>query len=110
MAKSKKDFTGAVNTISNQISDAVTDTTAQEEAEAQRIRMAQKNLRTQGVAGAKLPRINLAFDPDVYTYIRVMAGVRGQTMTQFVNDVMQQSIADNADVYAQAKALKEQFT
>ena len=110
MAKSKKDFTGAVNTISNQITEATADTSAQEEAEAARIRMAQKNLRTQGVAGAKLPRINLAFDPDVYDYIRIMAGVRGQTMTQFVNDILQKSIADNEEVYAQAKALKEQFT
>lgn len=44
--------------------------------------------RTQGVKGAKMPRINMAFDRDVYEYIRSKAQETGSTMTRIVNDAV----------------------
>lgn len=44
--------------------------------------------RTQGVKGAKMPRINMAFDQDVYAFIREQAGTENTTMTQIVNEAV----------------------
>lgn len=44
--------------------------------------------RTQGVKGAKMPRINMAFDLDVYEFIRNKAQRDRVTMTKIVNDAV----------------------
>ena len=44
--------------------------------------------RTQGIKGEKLPRINMAFDPDVYDFIRRTACSDHTTMTSIVNDAV----------------------
>lgn len=44
--------------------------------------------RTQGVKGAKMPRINMAFDRDLYEYIREKSLETGSTMTRIVNDAI----------------------
>lgn len=43
---------------------------------------------TQGIKGAKAARINMAFDPDVYQYIRQEASETGFTMTRIVNEAI----------------------
>lgn len=60
------------------------------------------SLKTSGKKGVKLPRINLAFSPDVYNFIKVMAQVRGQNLTQFVNDVLRESMHAHDDIYKKA--------
>lgn len=59
-------------------------------------------LQTTGRKGVKLPRINLAFTPEVYEYIKIMAQVRGENLTQFVNHVLKKSIEDNREIYDKA--------
>ena len=60
---------------------------------------------TQGRKGMKMQRINMAFTPTNIDYIRVMAAIRGQTMTQFVNAIIAQDREKNGDAYEAAKAL-----
>lgn len=60
------------------------------------------NLQTAGRKGVKLPRINLAFTPDNYEFIKIMAQVRGQNLTEFVNDVLKEARESHADTYQKA--------
>lgn len=64
---------------------------------------------TQGRKGIRATRINMAFQPDVHEYIRTMARVRGETVTQFTNYVFRQSLINNADLYDQAKQFLKNF-
>lgn len=78
---------------------------AQEVATPQEIKEAQEAQRTQGRRGFKAMRINMAFTPTNSDYIRVMAAIRGMTMTAFVNDVMAREVERNGETYRAAKAL-----
>ena len=55
----------------------------------------------------KMQRINMAFTPANIDYIRVMAAIRGQTMTQFVNAIIAADKAENGDAYEAAKKIAE---
>jgi len=66
-------------------------------------------MRTQGRLGAKLPRITLAFSGENYDYVRTMARVRGQNMTQFVNDIIKAHREEYAELYDQARRFLEDF-
>lgn len=66
---------------------------------------AQTALNTQGRKGMKAPRINMAFTPENYDYIRVMSGIRGESMTNFVNYVIEESMRLHGEKYEQAKAI-----
>lgn len=59
-------------------------------------------LQTAGRKGCKLPRINLAFSPQVYDYVRTMARVQGVTITEFCNKIMQQHMEENRAIYEKA--------
>lgn len=110
----KKDFTELETgrALHNTIAEA---TAAQEEREKQeKARKARreytaaerqefiKAMKTAGRKGVKLPRINLAFSPDIYDYVQTMARVRGETLTEFVNLALRQYMADHMDVYEKA--------
>lgn len=56
------------------------------------------------------PRINLALSPELYEYAQVMAGVRGQSVTKFINDLLDASLEENREVYSKAKELREKIT
>lgn len=58
--------------------------------------------QTSGKKGVKLPRINLAFTPDVYEYIQIMSRVRGESMTDFINLALRQHREQHADIYEKA--------
>lgn len=64
---------------------------------------------TQGRKGCKAVRINMAFTPDVHDYIKTMARVRGESVTDFTNYVFRQSMEDNAALYEQAKTFQKTF-
>ena len=70
---------------------------------AEEIREFQEAGRTTGRAGVKMLRVNMAFTPAVHDYIRTMAQVRGQTITQFTNRVFEKSMEENAELYNMAK-------
>ena len=61
---------------------------------------------TQGRKGCKAIRINMAFTPEVHEYIKTMARVRGESITEFTNYIFRQSMEQNAALYAQARAFK----
>lgn len=64
---------------------------------------------TQGRKGCKAVRINMAFSPEVHTYIKTMARVRGESVTDFTNYVFKQSMKDNAELYEKAKEFQDSF-
>ena len=70
---------------------------------------AKKKMKTQGRKGVKAQRINMAFAPDTYLYIKVMSAARGQTITDFVNEIVRQSMEANAENYEKAKEFIDQF-
>lgn len=61
-----------------------------------------ESLQTSGKKGVKLPRINLAFTPANYEFIKTMAQVRGQNLTEFVNDMLTEARTSHADIYEKA--------
>ena len=76
--------------------------------EEQKALEAQEALATRGMKGVKLPRINMAFTPSNLDFIRVMAAIRGQTMTQYVNAIVERERLENGDAYQKAKQLAEE--
>lgn len=73
--------------------------TMQEQIEAAEAR------RTQGRKGLKMPRMSMAFTPSNMDYMKVMAGVSGMTVTRFMNHIIEQHAATNAEKYRKAKEL-----
>lgn len=69
-----------------------------EEAEARKAAM-----RTQGKKGAKLTRINAAFTPDNIEYIKAMGKIRGESMSEFINHVLDKHREENKEFYNQVK-------
>lgn len=65
---------------------------------------AQEAQATQGKKGAKMPRINMAFTPSNLDFIRTMAAIRGQSMTQYVNSLIEKERKNN-ETYEAAKKL-----
>lgn len=61
-----------------------------------------QDMKTTGRKGVKLPRINLAFSPDVYDYVKTMSKAAGMTYTEFINKILQDHKAAHADTYQQA--------
>ena len=117
----KKDFSG-VNTRSvyNQIADATAEPDQQDEQQAQEAQKKPRKTytadekarimaegRTQGCKDVKLKRINMAFTPDVYDYIRTMARVRGESISTFTRYIFIRSMDENRELYEQAKAFRD---
>ena len=106
----KKDFTAAnTGRVYSAITEATADPAGRKvytEEEAQAMREAGT---TQGRKGCKAIRINMAFTPEIHEYIRTMARVRGESVTDFTNYVFKQSMEDNTALYEQAKAFQKSF-
>lgn len=64
---------------------------------------------TRGRKGVKMPRINMAYRPDVYDYILTMARVRGQSLAQFVDATIRKDMETNMDIYKEAKRFIERM-
>ena len=62
---------------------------------------------TQGRKGAKQQRINMAFSPENMDYMRVMAGIKGVSVTRFVNDLIARDREKNSAAYGTVKSLSE---
>lgn len=67
-------------------------------------------LKTQGRKGAGAKRINLAFTDTNYNYVSTMARVRGETLTEFINLVIAESMARNAETYLKAIEFRNSIT
>lgn len=64
-----------------------------------------KYMKTQGKKGCHAMRMNMAFQPDNYQYIKVMSRITGMTHTQYVNYVLEQYRLQNGEVYDKAKEI-----
>ena len=60
---------------------------------------------TQGKAGMKAERINMAFSPANYEFMRVMAGLHKMTLTKYVNHLIEEERKRSAELYQKAKDL-----
>lgn len=89
--------------------DEVIEEATQEAPEALTDQERLQAMKTQGHKGLKLPRINMAFTPDNYNYLKVMSRARGETLTEFCNFVLSQSLNVNRDLYEEAQATVERF-
>lgn len=64
---------------------------------------------TQGRKGEKQQRINMAFSPENLNYMRAMAGLKGISITRFVNDLISQDREKNSAAYEELTRLSEQL-
>ena len=61
--------------------------------------------RTQGRKGEKLPRINMAFSPENLEFLRIMAGISGQSMTRYLNTLIDRERSQNALAFEAARKI-----
>lgn len=120
---SKKDFSGAnTGRVYRKIAEATEAPDQQEEQQAQEVpqpRRPRKTYteqegqqfiaagKTQGRKGLKAVRINMAFTPEVYDYIKTLSRVRGESIQKFTEYIFARSMEDNREIYEKAKAFKE---
>lgn len=100
MAKSAKSFKQDA-AQANPVYQQLINDDAQEAVEVQ------DELRTQGRKGEKLPRINLAFSPTNYDFIKVMAALHGKNLTQYINDIISAERERNGAAYQKAKEIRD---
>lgn len=103
MAKDFKKMAAGAKPVYNTIIGSAQD--AQEVHGEQHVQAAQEFSGTQGRKGAKLPRINMAFPQESLDFLRVMSSIRGQSITRYVNDLIEQDMLRNAETYEKAKQL-----
>lgn len=111
MTQKKKDFSQVnINPVYDAIAEA---TEAQESPQKPRKTYSEEEaaeimetLQTSGKKGVKLPRINLAFTPSNYEFIKIMSKARGQNLTEFVNDCLKEARENHADKYKQVLDLR----
>ena len=58
-----------------------------------------EEMKTSGRKGCHMPRINLAFTPTNYQYVRIVSKLRGESLTAFVNWVMEQYRLEHPELY-----------
>ena len=64
-------------------------------------------LKTSGRKGMKLKRVNLAFSPQTYDYIKTMSRVAGLTYTEFLERILSDHREKNEEIYRQAILFRE---
>lgn len=115
MAKKNFDELNTSNVFSEQIQEAVSDTIPEqiprqkrdEMPAAEIVEQAREQGKTQGRKGCKAHRFNMAFSPKAYDFITCMARVRGETITAFVNHLIEQTIDDNQEIYQKALEFRD---
>lgn len=61
--------------------------------------------RTQGRKGAKMPRINMAFSPENLEYLRIMSGISGQSITRYINAMIDRERIQNRPAFEAAQKI-----
>ena len=67
-------------------------------------------MQTRGRKGVHLPRINMGFTPENHDFIKTMALITGQTMTEFLNDIIKQYREEYGQVYAEIVKMREKIS
>ena len=73
---------------------------------AYEMQTAKEKMRTSGLKGAALPRINMAFSPSNYDYIKTMSKFCGMSLTEFVNSAIERDKARNQDTYDKLRDIR----
>lgn len=102
---SKKDFAGmntsrVYSTLEQATGKKGQQTTASPQEAAQRA----EEMKTQGRKGCKATRINMAFNPENYSFVRIMASASGKSMTEFTNLVIAAYRKEHPELMEQAQA------
>lgn len=66
---------------------------------AAEVQQAREMGRTQGREGVKALRINMAFKPEIYDFIKRMAIFRGETITDFCNHILELYMEEHKEDY-----------
>ena len=100
----KKDFSG-INTgkVYSQIEQATSRKGQQGTASPQEAAERAEELKTQGRKGCKAVRINMAFTPSNYEFIKVMAAASGRSMTEFTNLVISAYQREHPEIMEEAR-------
>lgn len=69
----------------------------------------QNEMKTQGRKNVKLKRVNLSVTNGNYDFVTTMARVRGESVTHFINHVLDDYRTKNADLYMQALEFKNRL-
>lgn len=100
-----KNFKQAVETAQPVYKSIIGSAQEQQAPDEQAVLAAQEAQATRGKKGVKMPRINMAFTPSNLDFLRVMAGIRGQSITQFVNSLVERERTVRGEEYEQAKKI-----
>ena len=115
MAKKNFNEINTTNVFAEQIQEAVSEPAPEPIPRQKRgstpteeiVEQAREQGRTQGRKGCKAHRFNMAFSPAAYDFITTLARVRGETITSFVNHLIEKCAEDNAEVYQQALKFRD---
>lgn len=114
MSRKNIDFTaGSTERVYAQIAEATQETPEAEQKPKKRYKDRKEytpeeaeefvnSFKTSGRKGLKLPRINVAFTPENYEYVRTMARVRGENYTTFINWLIKAHKDENMEMYNKA--------
>lgn len=115
MAKQFKSAAQAARPVYHTIIGSISDTQevqntlekpdVQQELYVPKAQEVQKTSSTQGRKGAHMPRINMAFPPENLQYLRVMAALQGESITRYVNGLVEKDMLENEEVYQAAQSL-----
>lgn len=68
-----------------------------------------EEMQTAGRKGVKLPRINLAFTPENFEYIKAMSRAAGLSQTEFINRVISAHKEEYLETYEQVLEFRKLF-
>ncbi len=106
-----KNFADSIVTRPNTLIDTMEQATAERKQQGTASTQEQEerieSFKTQGRKGCKAPRINVAFTNTNHEFVKVVASVTGQSMTQFINFVIDTYRQEHPEVYEKAKAVKD---
>lgn len=61
--------------------------------------------KTQGRKGLKMQRVNISLTPSQYDYARIMAGIKGESLTLFISGLVEKDKNANEETYQKARDL-----
>ena len=67
----------------------------------------QESLNTAGRKGVKMARINIAFTPDNFAFIKVMSRAAGMNQTELVNLIIEKYAAEHEEAYQRALSFRD---
>lgn len=70
---------------------------------------AQKNRQTAGIKGATLPRLNISVTPEQMDFVETMCKAMGRYYSEFIGDLLDKAIKEDATLYRKAKTLQAEF-